>query len=127
MCLQDLENNIRNHSDDRLEKIQEIASELVEHAVMVNSITTEVQSITDRWNLLQHQVTHSVHFSFIHFQISILSILFMRIAFHAPNCFVLFSNNFCVSHCVHYTHSFRSKLCMKIRFFSLFLLLSISI
>lgn len=53
---QDLENNIRNHSDDRLDKIQEIASELVEHKIMVDSISSEVQNITERWNLLQHQV-----------------------------------------------------------------------
>ncbi|XP_037038480.1 dystrophin, isoforms A/C/F/G/H isoform X6 [Bradysia coprophila] len=53
--LDDLENNIRNHSDDRLEKIQEIASELVDHKIMVDSITSEAQNITERWNLLQHQ------------------------------------------------------------------------
>ncbi|KAJ6635992.1 Dystrophin, isoforms A/C/F/G/H, partial [Pseudolycoriella hygida] len=53
--LDDLENNIRNHSDDRLEKIQEIAAELVEHKIMVTSITDEVRNITDRWQLLQHQ------------------------------------------------------------------------
>lgn len=63
--LQDLENNIRNHSDDRLEKIQEIAAELVDHKIMVDSITSEVQNITERWNLLQHQVSMKVivHYS----------------------------------------------------------------
>lgn len=56
LLYQDLENNIRNHSDERLEKIQEIGGELVEHNIMTESISDEVQRITERWNQLQHQV-----------------------------------------------------------------------
>lgn len=81
ICFQDLENNIRNHSDDRLEKIQEIASELVEHKIMVDSITNDVQNITERWNLLQHQVRSNLLSTF-----RSLSILFMH-HFHAPTIF----------------------------------------
>lgn len=52
-----MENSIRNHSDERLDKIQEIGNELVEHNIMTESITDDVNRITDRWNLLQHQVS----------------------------------------------------------------------
>lgn len=54
--LQDLENSIRNHPDERLEKIQELGNEIIEHDCMTESITDEVETIIDRWNLLQHQV-----------------------------------------------------------------------
>lgn len=60
--MQDLENNIRNHSDDRLEKIQEIGSELIEQNIMGADIGEEVQRTTARWEQLQHQV--HLHFAF---------------------------------------------------------------
>ncbi|XP_059621294.1 dystrophin, isoforms A/C/F/G/H isoform X4 [Phlebotomus argentipes] len=53
--LDDLENSIRNHPDERLEKIQEIGNELVELQFMAQAITDEVHQVVERWNLLQHQ------------------------------------------------------------------------
>ncbi|XP_055693426.1 dystrophin, isoforms A/C/F/G/H isoform X2 [Lutzomyia longipalpis] len=53
--LDDLENCIRNHSEERLEKIQEIGNELVDLQFMAQTITDDVRAVVDRWNLLQHQ------------------------------------------------------------------------
>lgn len=57
--LDDLENSIRNHSDERLEKIQEIGKELVDLQFMAQAITDEVHVVVERWNQLQHQVNIS--------------------------------------------------------------------
>ncbi|XP_037924851.1 dystrophin, isoforms A/C/F/G/H isoform X9 [Hermetia illucens] len=53
--LDDLENKIRNHSDDRLDKIQEIGNELIELGFMADSIKSEVKTLVDRWDHLQHK------------------------------------------------------------------------
>ncbi|XP_031638601.1 dystrophin, isoforms A/C/F/G/H isoform X5 [Contarinia nasturtii] len=53
--LDDLENSIRNHSEERLDKIKELGNELIEHECMAASIMADVKSVTDRWNLLQHK------------------------------------------------------------------------
>ncbi|XP_055384433.1 dystrophin, isoforms A/C/F/G/H-like [Condylostylus longicornis] len=53
--LDDLENNIRNHSDERLEKIQEIGAELSELQFMKDTIEEEVNNLVDRWNQLEHK------------------------------------------------------------------------
>lgn len=52
-----MENSIRNHSEERLEKIKELGSELIEHGCMAESVTADVKSVSDRWDLLQHKVT----------------------------------------------------------------------
>lgn len=54
--LDDLENIIRNHSDERVEKIQEIGKELVDVQFMPASITNDVSLVVNRWHQLQHQV-----------------------------------------------------------------------
>lgn len=58
----DLENSIRNHPEERLEKIQELGNELIDHDCMAESIIADVKSITDRWHLLQHQVKNDFIF-----------------------------------------------------------------
>jgi hypothetical protein len=55
--LQDLENYIRNHSEERLEKIKEIGQELINKEFMAHSIENEIGSVLDRWKNLQHQVS----------------------------------------------------------------------
>lgn len=53
---QDLENSIRNHSEERLEKINELSAELIDHECMSESITADVKSFTDRWQNLHQKV-----------------------------------------------------------------------
>lgn len=55
---QDLENSIRNHSEERLEKIKELGHELIEHECMAETILKDVKSISERWDLLQQKVGH---------------------------------------------------------------------
>lgn len=57
-CLarKDLENSMRNHSEERLEKIKELGNELIEHECMADSVAADVKAVTDRWDTLQHQV-----------------------------------------------------------------------
>lgn len=44
---------LRAHSDEWLEKIQEIGNELIEHEFMANSIRAEIDGIVERWTQLQ--------------------------------------------------------------------------
>ncbi|XP_065355047.1 dystrophin, isoforms A/C/F/G/H isoform X3 [Calliphora vicina] len=53
--LDDLENVLRGHSDDWLEKIQEIGHELITHEFMADSIHQEINTIVERWTQLQHK------------------------------------------------------------------------
>lgn len=53
---QDLENSLRNHPEERMEKIKELGNELVEHQCMAESVLGDVNTVTERWNLLQNQV-----------------------------------------------------------------------
>lgn len=57
MSIKDLENSMRNHSDERLEKIKELGNELIEYECMADSISADVKAVTDRWDTLQHQVS----------------------------------------------------------------------
>lgn len=59
-CLQDLENSIRNHSEERLGKIKELGNELIEYECMAESVRSELQSVSDRWDLLQHKVNKNI-------------------------------------------------------------------
>lgn len=51
-----MENSIRNHSEERMEKIKELGDELIEHECMADSIRADIESLTERWNLLQNKV-----------------------------------------------------------------------
>lgn len=51
--LDDLENIIRNHSGERMHKIEEIGQELIEVQFMEASVMAEVQSVKVRWEHLQ--------------------------------------------------------------------------
>ncbi|KAM7360342.1 dystrophin isoform 3-T3 [Cochliomyia hominivorax] len=53
--LDDLENVLRGHSDDWLEKIQEIGHELINHEFMADSIRQEIDTIVERWTQLQQK------------------------------------------------------------------------
>ncbi|XP_037944329.1 dystrophin, isoforms A/C/F/G/H-like [Teleopsis dalmanni] len=53
--LDDLENVLRAHSDEWLEKIQEIGSELIENEFMANSVREEIDTIVERWTQLQYK------------------------------------------------------------------------
>nr|XP_031832544.1 utrophin-like isoform X2 [Nomia melanderi] len=53
--LDDLENYIRNHPEMRLEKIQEIGKQLIVSNIMTQSIQTDVESLTNRWESLNNQ------------------------------------------------------------------------
>ncbi|XP_076298164.1 dystrophin, isoforms A/C/F/G/H isoform X11 [Lasioglossum baleicum] len=53
--LDDLENYIRNHPEMRLEKIQEIGKQLIESNIMTQSIQSDVESLTNRWESLNNQ------------------------------------------------------------------------
>lgn len=51
-----MENSIRNHSEERLEKIKELGDELIDHGCMADIIAADVKSFSDRWTLLQQKV-----------------------------------------------------------------------
>ncbi|XP_063701703.1 dystrophin, isoforms A/C/F/G/H isoform X4 [Culicoides brevitarsis] len=53
--LDDLENYLRNHSDSRLERIQEIGNEIIQLEFMSESIDVEIRDVLDRYNQLNHQ------------------------------------------------------------------------
>ncbi|XP_050448334.1 utrophin-like isoform X3 [Cataglyphis hispanica] len=53
--LDDLENYIRNHPESRLEKIQEIGKQLIDSNIMIHSIETDVEGLTNRWENLNKQ------------------------------------------------------------------------
>lgn len=61
--IQDLENSLRNHPEERLEKIEELGNEIVGHQCMAESILADVKCITDRWNSLQNQVRFECGFA----------------------------------------------------------------
>lgn len=50
-----MENVLRGHSDDWLEKIQEIGHELITHEFMADSIRQEIDTIVERWTQLQQK------------------------------------------------------------------------
>ncbi|XP_034660508.1 dystrophin, isoforms A/C/F/G/H isoform X13 [Drosophila subobscura] len=53
--LDDLENVLRSHSDEWLEKIQEIGTELIDNEFMAETMRKDIQDMVDRWNKLQQQ------------------------------------------------------------------------
>ncbi|XP_015038375.2 dystrophin, isoforms A/C/F/G/H isoform X10 [Drosophila pseudoobscura] len=53
--LDDLENVLRSHSDEWLEKIQEIGTELIDNEFMAETMRKDIQDMVDRWNVLQQQ------------------------------------------------------------------------
>ncbi|XP_047359609.1 dystrophin-like isoform X11 [Vespa velutina] len=53
--LDDLENYIRNHPESRQEKIQEIGKQLIDSNIMTQSIQTDVEALTNRWENLNGQ------------------------------------------------------------------------
>ncbi|XP_036335017.1 dystrophin, isoforms A/C/F/G/H [Rhagoletis pomonella] len=53
--LDDLENVLRAHSDEWVEKIQEIGNELIENEFMADSIRAEIDGIVERWTKLQQR------------------------------------------------------------------------
>lgn len=59
--LDDLENIIRNHSGERLQKIEEIGQELVEVQFMEATILGDVQSVKKRWDDLQDRANTRAH------------------------------------------------------------------
>lgn len=58
-----MENSLRNHREERLEKIEELGNEIVGHQCMAESILADVKSVTDRWNSLQNQVSFECGFA----------------------------------------------------------------
>lgn len=54
--LDDLENFLRNHPDDRVLKIQQLCKELVEKDVLVGLVEHETESVVKRWRDLTQQV-----------------------------------------------------------------------
>lgn len=52
-----MENYLRNHSEDRVEKIKEIGQELIELDFMKDNIDGEIKTVLTRWNQVQHQVS----------------------------------------------------------------------
>ncbi|XP_037520470.1 dystrophin [Rhipicephalus sanguineus] len=53
--LDDLENFLRNHPDDRIPKIQQLCEELVEKEVLVGLVQHEAESAVKRWEDLTRQ------------------------------------------------------------------------
>ncbi|XP_075552995.1 dystrophin isoform X4 [Dermacentor variabilis] len=53
--LDDLENFLRNHPDDRIPKIQQLSEELVEKEVLVGLVQHEAESVVKRWEELTRQ------------------------------------------------------------------------
>lgn len=54
--LQDLENYIQNHSDERLSRIQDIGRQLADAHIMPGWIRAESDAVTERWNTLRAEV-----------------------------------------------------------------------
>ena len=55
--IQDLENYLRNHSESRVEKLKEIGEDLITLDFMKENINSELQTVSERWDLLHHQVS----------------------------------------------------------------------
>ncbi|XP_044313189.1 dystrophin, isoforms A/C/F/G/H isoform X13 [Drosophila rhopaloa] len=53
--LDDLENVLRSHSEEWLEKIQEIGNELIDNEFMADSMRRDIDDIAQRWTQLQQQ------------------------------------------------------------------------
>ncbi|KAH8315064.1 hypothetical protein KR059_005103, partial [Drosophila kikkawai] len=53
--LDDLENVLRSHSEEWLEKIQEIGAELIDNEFMADSMRGDIDGIVQRWTQLQQQ------------------------------------------------------------------------
>lgn len=54
--MQDLENYIQNHSDERLSRIQDIGRQLIDAHIMPGWIQAEIDAVTDTWNTLRAEV-----------------------------------------------------------------------
>ncbi|XP_017967437.1 dystrophin, isoforms A/C/F/G/H isoform X15 [Drosophila navojoa] len=53
--LDDLENVLRSHSDEWLDKIQEIGNELIDNEFMADAMRKDIDGIVERWTQLQQQ------------------------------------------------------------------------
>ncbi|XP_017846436.1 dystrophin, isoforms A/C/F/G/H isoform X3 [Drosophila busckii] len=53
--LDDLENVLRSHSDEWLDKIQEIGNELIDNEFMANVMRKDIDGVVVRWTKLQQQ------------------------------------------------------------------------
>ncbi|XP_070137506.1 dystrophin, isoforms A/C/F/G/H isoform X12 [Drosophila bipectinata] len=53
--LDDLENVLRSHSEEWLDKIQEIGNELIDNEFMADSMKRDIDDIVQRWTQLQQQ------------------------------------------------------------------------
>lgn len=73
--LDDLENYIRNHPDNRREKIQSIGKQLAESGIMTTSIQSDVEALDKRWTELNTKVNN--HFLFL-----ITNLYFFFFQFH---------------------------------------------
>lgn len=60
--LDDLENIIRNHSGDRLQKIEEIGQELIDVKFMQDSVHDDVKAVQNRWMALQERAQDRAQF-----------------------------------------------------------------
>lgn len=60
LLLKDLENILRGHSDDWLEKIQDIGQELISNEFMKDSICQEIEAIMERWAVLRRRTNHRI-------------------------------------------------------------------
>lgn len=59
--LDDLENIIRNHSSERLQKIEEIGNELIEVQFMASNILADINAVQSRWEDLQEIANTRAH------------------------------------------------------------------
>lgn len=62
-----MENNLRNHPEERLKKIEELKNELAEHQCTADNILADVKSVTERWILLKKQVNIQMSFFSVFF------------------------------------------------------------
>lgn len=77
IVFKDLENYMRNHPESRLEKIQEIGKQLIDSNIMTQSIETDVEGLTNRWENLNKQVCNSCYISM--FAINIKRMIYTEI------------------------------------------------
>lgn len=54
-----MENYIRNHPEQRLERIQSLGKKLVDDHIMAETTQADVEAITTRWSQLSQQVIES--------------------------------------------------------------------
>lgn len=56
LYFQDLENYLKDHTETKIKRIEEIGSHLRADCIMPDSVQSDVKTLMERWDLLRSQV-----------------------------------------------------------------------